>query len=228
MKENDYINTILNIREEERRRIAADLHDTSLQSLTFLSSQIELAKLELDKDIDNSILLLTSVNERLHDIIDEIRNIIYVIRPTSLNDLGFVGTVYELIECFNNHSMIRYSCKIDGIDDSYLTDSVSLELYRIVEECIHNCEKHSKAHNVRVTAFFQIDKEDNTGNSFNLKIGVEDDGVGFDTASCVKSEHFGLEFMKFRAKSINAKIDIKSDIGKGTIVTINYSGKKDD
>ena len=93
--------TIFKVQEEERQRIARDLHDTSLQNLTHLIHKIELSSLYIDKDPIQAKLELSIVEKSLRKTIEEIRNIIYDLRPMSFDDLGLKNALLQLLSCIN-------------------------------------------------------------------------------------------------------------------------------
>ena len=90
--------TILNIQEEDRQRIARDLHDSSLQNLTHLLHKIELCSLYIDEDSVKAKLELSVVNKVLRETIDEMRNIVYDLRPMTFDDLGLKAAFERLLE----------------------------------------------------------------------------------------------------------------------------------
>lgn len=135
--------TVLSIQEEDRKRIARDLHDTSLQNLTHLIHQIELSGLYIDKDPLRAKIELSIVNKRLKEIIDEIRNTIYDLRPMTFDDLGLKAAFESLIESFNEER--KYEVELDLEDVSCETNIILVTIYRIVQECLNNIVKHADA-----------------------------------------------------------------------------------
>lgn len=201
-----------NIQELDRRRIARDLHDTSLQNLAHMIHKLELASMYIDKDVIQAKLEIASISKSIDLIIEEIRNIIFDLRPMSFDDLGLKETIEDMVEKIKKNSGIIITTDIDNVILD--NESSMLGIFRIVQECAHNAHKHSKAKHLRILL------KDFENQVF---LEVEDDGIGFDMKSVnCKEKHFGLFIMKERVEIMSGNIEINSDIGKGTkiIVTI--------
>lgn len=197
--------------EYERKRIAAELHDTSLQTLAHLTHKIELALLYVDKDLSKAKLEINDVNRTLKDVIGEIRNTIFDLRPMTFDDIGFKEAVERYISEIDSRSDIRYSYDIEKLDID--DPNYSMELFRAIQECIKNCEKHSKAKNVFVKIY---DKKD-------LFIEISDDGIGFNYDECFSKvdNHFGLSIVSDRVNVLGGRIDVHSDSKSGTRIIIS-------
>lgn len=107
--------TIFKVQEEERQRIARDLHDTSLQNLTHLIHKIELSSLYIDKDPIQAKLELSIVEKSLRKTIEEIRNIIYDLRPMTFDDLGLKNALLQLLSCINEDQKYQITYEIDNV-----------------------------------------------------------------------------------------------------------------
>lgn len=187
--------------EFEKKRIANELHDTSLQTLTYLINKLEVVSLYLDKDIDSARDELNKSKEVLKSVVDEMRNTIFNLRPMSFDDLSLREALEQYILSCDEKSEIFYHydiCDID-IDDEYYM----LELFRCIQECINNSEKHSKAKNIYL---------DIKCNDF-ICIDIRDDGIGFDVnAVCTSTNpHFGLKIIRDRVEMMGGSISIESD-----------------
>ena len=202
---------LLKLTEIDRKRIANDLHDTSLQTLAHITHQIELASLYIDKDPIKAKLELAGINKEIHNVIDEIRNTIFDLRPMTFDDIGLKEAIEREISNIDRFSQISYCAEIDPInlDD----DFVKLMILRIVQECIKNCEKHSKANKVNL----KISQDD------LIHIIIQDDGVGMDLDNIpgVSTNHFGYTILADRIETLDGKMDIKSSIGGGTVITVD-------
>lgn len=209
--ENDTDNlTVLSIQEEDRKRIARDLHDTSLQNLTHLIHQIELSGLYIDKDPLRAKIELSIVNKRLKEIIDEIRNTIYDLRPMSFDDLGLKAAFESLIESFNEDR--KYEVELDLEDVSCETNIILVTIYRIVQECLNNIVKHADATKVSL----KCKMKDNV-----CYITISDNGNGFKKENYDKEKHFGIIYIKERVKLLGGKIKLDSVPEHGTVITIS-------
>lgn len=193
--------------EEERKRIAGDLHDTSLQSLVHLIHQIELCRMYVEEDAVKAKLELSVLTNDLQKIIDEIRDIIFNLRPMTFDDLGLKTSFERLLENMNKNQTYEMISEIDDV--SCENNLTLLAAYRVVQEGLNNIIKHAQATRV----VFRCKKHDDL-----CVIDIEDNGRGF----CQKPEqdrkerHFGLSSMKERIKMINGRIDILSSEGNGT------------
>lgn len=201
--------TVLNIQEEDRQRIARDLHDTSLQNLAHLVHRIELSGLYIDQDPVKAKLELSLVNKILRETIDEIRNTIFDLRSMTFDDFGLKTAFERLISSINEN--MKYSVEKDIDNVSCENNLVLVSIYRIVQECLNNIDKHAEAEKI-----FFFCKECKG----NCIIDIRDDGKGFDVNSNREGKHFGLSLMKERVRLLGGKIEISSEAGKGTEIHI--------
>lgn len=199
--------TALNFQEEERKRISRDLHDTALQNLIHLIHKIELCNLYIDEDPIKAKLELSLVSKGLKEIVDEIRDIIFDLRPMSFDDLGLKASFERLLESVNNNK--RYEI-ISDIDDVSCENNLTLlYIYRAVQESLNNIVKHAEAD----TILFYCKVKDDI-----CIIDIEDDGKGFyeEKDEIIEDKHFGLSLMRERIELLNGIIDISSLEGNGT------------
>lgn len=202
---------MLSIQEQDRQRIARDLHDTSLQNLTHLIHKIELSSLYIDQDSVRAKLELSAVNQRLRKIIDEIRNTIFDLRPMTFDDLGLKSAIENLVEVINENKKYKIDMEIEN---PFCEDDVILvAIYRIVQECLTNIDKHAQASKI---IFHAKNKDD------YFFIDIEDDGIGFSEKDIEGklNHHFGMTVMNERVSLLGGKISIHSDKGNGTRINI--------
>jgi len=205
--------SVISLQEEDRQRIARDLHDTSLQNLTHLVHKIELAGLYIDQDPVKAKLELAVIRQNIKSIIGEIRNTIFDLRPMTFDDLGLKAAFERLILLFNENHLYEMEVEIEEV--SCDTRLVLLTIYRVIQECFTNIKKYSNA--TKVT--FHCHQKENI-----VVIDVTDDGKGFSVeeveARTDMYMHFGISVMKERVKLLGGKIQITSEIGVGTKVHI--------
>lgn len=201
--------TVLNIQEEDRQRIARDLHDTSLQNLTHLIHKIELSSLYIEEDPIKARLELSIVINVLKKTIEEIRNTIFDLRPMTFDDLGLKASFERLLVNFNENQ--KYFIDTDVDDVSCENNLILVSVYRVVQECLNNIDKHADAEKIIFSC-------KNNGNK--CIITIRDDGKGFDMDKSADGKHFGLTLMKERINLINGKIQISSKENKGTCIEI--------
>ena len=204
-RERDF--AVLNVQEEDRQRIARDLHDTSLQNLAHLVHKIELSSLYIDKDVVKAKLELSVVSKILKETIDEIRNIIFDLRPMTFDDLGFKAALERLLSDINENKQYIITSEIDDV--SCENNLILVSIYRIVQEGLNNIVKHAEASEISF-----ICRNDN----HICIIDIKDNGKGFCMSNDIEEKHFGLSLMKERTRLLNGKIDICSIIGKGTTI----------
>lgn len=209
LKHRDYDFTLLNIQEEDRQRIARDLHDTSLQNLAHLIHKIELSSLYIDEDPVKAKLELSIVNKILKETIDEIRNVVFDLRPMTFDDLGLKSAFERLLVSINENK--KYLIETDIDDVSCENNLVIVSIYRIVQECLNNIDKHAEAEKI----FFSFKSRNN-----KCVIDISDDGKGFHVKKNISGKHFGLSLMRERVELLNGKIQLSSKIGQGTKIHI--------
>lgn len=203
--------TVLEILEKDRQRIANDLHDTSLQNLTYLMHKIELAGMMIDQDPMKAKLELAVINKKLRSTINDIRNIIFGLHPMTFDDLGLKASFERLISVINEDMQFEIDAKIDEI--SCENTFVLVNVFRAVQECFANIKKHSAADKI----IFRCYQENDI-----CVIYIEDNGVGFDSSMIDNKDntHFGLSLIRERVQFVKGDISLESEIGKGTKITI--------
>lgn len=194
---------ILYLQEVERRRIAEELHDTVVQEMVYLSQQLELAFLYMDTDTVRAKLELLTARKQVRDIINDMRDTIYDLRPAAFDDIGY-DAAFGRLEDTLSQSDISARFDIDNIDTSDGVTAISV--YRIVCEACRNIVKHSGARSLWVTVRCILPEE-------RIHIHIEDDGIGFDGTD--SGNHFGLRFMRERVALLSGRMDISSTLASG-------------
>lgn len=206
---------IIKAQEEERRRVAREIHDGPAQLMSNVVLKADLCERMIDVDLDKAKGELSELKEIVRDSLQDVRRIIYNLRPMSLDDLGLEPTLKKYFENFQEETGISVTFQTRGVVNE-LTSVISLTLFRIVQESLSNVKKHSKASNVFVN--FEV------VNDF-YRLYIFDDGIGFDTEKLKEnsediSSGFGLVSMRERIELLDGEIDIKSEPGKGTRINI--------
>lgn len=207
---------IISIQEEERQRIARDLHDASLQNLAHLVHKIELGSLYIDKDPIQAKLELAAVSKNLKEIIEDIRNTIYDLRPMTFDDLGFKETVERLCDSLKQKSDMNI---VSDIDEVQIHNDIELmTIYRIIQECCSNAINHSGGTEVVI-------KLRNLPSMY--KISIRDNGKGFVLSDVKgkKEHHYGLTILNERVKLLNGTLSIDYVPDEGTTITIEIPRK---
>lgn len=209
----------LNIQESEKNRIARDLHDTTVQNLTSLVHKTELCMKLVDMDSVRTKLELQTIVNTLRDSINELRQIIYGLKPMSLDDFGLSVTVRRFIEQLNLEIKPKFFLETEGSEQDNLDPVIKLTLFRIIQEACNNAIKHSNADRVDILIDFMDDC---------INVIIVDDGDGFDHDE-VKSQKdflsgYGIPIMKERTFLLGGKISIgyNDDNDKsGTKIIVN-------
>lgn len=209
---------LLSIQEDERRRIALDLHDGLGQSISLVKLSIEkaarlLAAGAITEAGDSLRQLLPRVEEALVDV----RRVSTELRPLILDDLGILPTLswfFREFEAVCGGIVVERAFNVAEHD---VPVPLHITLYRILQEAVHNIAKHSAASRVRVG----LDRRDD-----ELHLVIEDNGCGFDPDSvkCVEGETRGLGLlsMKERASFSGGTYHLRSAPGQGTSITVSW------
>jgi len=208
----DYIGVITDAQEDERQRLARELHDDTLQSIIALKQRVQLAqKSASDETSQKSLQELENIAEQT---IENLRRTTQALRPIYLEDLGLVTALEMLAREMESASNVNVSFQRRG-SEKRLTAPVELALYRIAQEALNNVSRHAQATQAELGIYFGHDK---------IEMRVSDNGVGFEApntpADFAPSGHFGLLGMYERADLIGARLTIRSMPGKGTQLTI--------
>ena len=194
---------ILTTQEEERRRIARELHDDLSQMLTGLVLNIATTEMLINSDPTAAKKRLESIREQTSKAVKEVRRLMRDLRPNLLDNLGLVPAISWYAENYIGPSGIEAKLDILG-SDQRLTPSVEIVIFRVIQEAITNVVKHSQAKTVYIRINF----------SPSAIIGsVEDDGIGFNITSSdyASSSGMGLLGMQERIELLKGTFTIKSD-----------------
>jgi signal transduction histidine kinase len=188
--------------ENERKRTAADLHDELGPILSAVKFQINSFELQDEDDKIN----LEKANKNIDTIISRMRGISNDLMPNTLLRKGLVPALQSSIESFNNNNKLSIEFSCNSLPD--LPENTSINLYRIVQEVIHNTIKHANATQLKVEC--KMEKN-------NLIILTEDNGIGFDyTGESKEQSGLGLRNLLSRTEILGGSMYIDSKEGKGT------------
>jgi PAS domain S-box-containing protein len=195
--------------EDERRRIARELHDEFGQQLSALA--LRLAQLKRDVGRRSGLAVQLAALEALTRQLDqELEQIIWRLRPTVLDDLGLVAAFENYIRQWAAKSGVECALHVNGAEMGNMTSEIETALYRIGQEALNNVAKHAQAGNATVL----LDRS-----AGRVSLIVEDDGIGFDVAEQLGlRQRFGVTGMRERALLLGGEFDIESTSGKGTTV----------
>ncbi len=197
---------LVSAQEDERRRIAGDIHDDSIQVITAAYLRVELIRQALGDD--EHAETLAKLDEALRTSIDRLRHMIFELRPAMLDTAGLAATIQEHLDQWARQTGAEYTLA-NGLstEPSALTRTT---LYRIAAEALANARKHARATHVRVEL-----EEDGTG----YLLRVADNGVGIAAAPPDPTDHFGVSMMAERAAMAGGWCRVESTGGtSGTVV----------
>ena len=203
---------LVDAQEDERRRVARELHDEIGQSLSALLVGIgHLAKLvpsETDAEVSSQMQIMRSLAEKS---VSSVRNMSLLLRPSMLDDLGLIPALQWQARELSRTTGMRVSIAADDIADE-LPDEYKTSIFRIVQEALNNCHRHAEAHRVRV----QLQQT-----ASRLLLSVQDDGRGFQP----HERGLGLLGMEERVNRLGGRFQINSEEGNGTLLAIEFPGQ---
>jgi two-component system sensor histidine kinase UhpB len=204
----------INAQEEERREIALTLHDDTGQILTMLIINLELLEDQLPVDAAVLKSKLQVARDLAQQSLASLRKIVYGLRPTILDDLGLVPAIRWVARTYLEESGIHTEV-IASEDLNPLSPQMTSTLFRICQEAINNILRHAQANNARISLNQQ---------NCEIRLRVEDDGVGFDVAQAseqaISLQHLGLLGIQERAQLVGGRISLESTPGKGTCLMV--------
>jgi signal transduction histidine kinase len=207
---------VISSQEDERKRIARELHDDTLQELSAALMQIDMCKLHPQ---DITLTKVDNIRGIIGQTLDGVVGIIQNLRPTLLDDLGLVPAIKSLLDLHLGENGINYFINTSGVADRRFRPETEITLFRIVQEAVANTARHSNADNF----FIMMKIENNT-----VYVDIEDDGDGFDLNSLYTGGNhdmkdlrgFGLLGIRERVTLIGGHIEVCSMPGMGTRVDI--------
>lgn len=209
--------------ENERKRIAGDLHDGLGQSLTTVKLRVENALIKLDSgQMDEVKIILTDVVLQLRSAIGDVRRIATELRPAMLDDLGLIPTLQWLSRQFQAaHTRISVHMELDLAEES-IPPELKTVVFRLIQEALNNVARHSRADSVFI--YLRSD-------SSSFLVGVVDNGVGFEPSQLLTGKFCllgtGVNSMRERVEISDGKFKIRSRVSAGTAVTAAW-GVRDD
>lgn len=206
---------IILAQEEERKRISREIHDGPAQSMANLVLRAEIAERMLAKREYGLVQdELGDLKAQVRSGLEEIRKIIFNLRPMALDDLGLVPTLRKYVQDFEEKSRIRTTFDTVG-KEIRLASAMEAAIYRLVQEAYTNALKHAEASFVSLHISYQ---------PHMVKLDIKDNGCGFNVAQVEKgtyaSSHFGLVGMRERVELLEGSMEINSIINQGTTIRI--------
>jgi signal transduction histidine kinase len=212
---------LMRAQENERQRIARDLHDNVAQELSLL-------KISWETLFDNHPLIPDEIRQKTSELskilqrsISAVRDMAYDLHPPGLYQLGIVHTIYQYCEEFSEKNEIDIDFFAAGLDDLKIPSNTEINLYRLIQEAIWNIKKHAQAAKVTIKLVASFP---------NIILRIEDDGQGFNVKerlnAASKEKRMGLRSMEERVSLLNGKMRIQSRPKEGTKIFIEVPYKE--
>lgn len=212
---------LIKAQENERQRIACDLHDNVAQDLSLLKISCE----TLFDDQSSPCGEIKQKTSKLSNILQRcilyVRDMAYDLQPPGLDQLGLVRTVYQYCEEFSKKNGIKIDFFAAGLDHLNISSDTEINLYRIIQEALWNIKKHANAENITIKLVASFP---------HIILRIEDDGIGFDIknqfVAALKEKRMGLRSMEERVRLLNGKMRIRSRLNEGTKIVIEVPFKE--
>jgi PAS domain S-box-containing protein len=209
-----YVQQITRTQEEERNRIARDLHDDTAQALYALTRSLDNYTRSTANLPAETTVFLKGLDEQLRAVLQSVRRFSQELRPPMLDDLGLMSALRWLVNDMQKRCGIDASIEITG-PQVRLPQHAELVVFRIVQESLRNVEKHAAASVVRVSVHFNPDK---------MRISVSDNGKGFklkgELGELPREGRLGLVGLEERARLVGGSLKIESEIDQGTKILV--------
>lgn len=211
---------MISAQEDERKKIASDIHDDTIQSLISSYYQLETVEMLLDADSREAAMEeIRKIKSGLQRNISCMRRLLFDLRPSILDDAGLVPALENYLDRLENEYGIRGFLYVDdGMER--LPSDVEISLYRFAQEILTNVRKHANATEVVIRLNYSRNW---------VEMRIKDNGIGFDPEKylngCGHEEHFGLKSLIERVELADGEISIDTAPGKGTEVRIRIPGK---
>ena len=211
------ITSAVQAREEERHRLAREVHDGPAQALANAVFQVEYCEQLAEKDPRKTKQELARLKVDLRESLAEVRYFISDLRPAALEKLGLAAALRRLVSQYE--SSFGIPVELDVAELARFSAAYELAIFRVVQEALQNIRKHSRATAVRMGLGWADGA---------LVVTIEDNGVGFDPerAGQGTARHFGLLTMRERAEVVGATLDVASSPGRGTRVELKLPRAK--
>ena len=214
---------IIKAQEDERLRVSREIHDGPAQEMANLIYQASICERLVDTRPEEAKAGLQELRRQIRTCLADVRQIIFDMRPMSLDDLGLVPALRQLVSKLEERKVLKTDFQVNGKERA-LEKHVEVTLFRIIQEGLNNIHRHAGVSEGRLRLLFS---------SNDLSILISDEGRGFDmeeTEEMRKSGtgngHFGILGMEERAKLIGASLNVISNPGEGTKIHVKFSYPK--
>lgn len=211
----EFSHKLIQTREDEKRRIANDLHDEVGALVVAVTSSLTIAQVEVrDGNSKEAIECITNTKALVRKEVDNLKKLAVSLRPPNLEIIGLCDALRLYFQELTDAANIKIHYCVDIEDDQILSDDISIVLYRVAQESLTNVIKHADARRVEVRLLIE---------DGNVSFVLKDDGNGFDHKIAQEQKvitRMGIVGMRERVESINGRFDILSRNGKGTEINV--------
>ncbi|HYN88757.1 MAG TPA: sensor histidine kinase [Ardenticatenaceae bacterium] len=207
------IERIEQLKDEDRARIARELHDGVAQTLAGLRFRARSWPALLERDPDRLRTELDELPQLLAESIEELRHSIFALRPVTLDELGFVAAVAQVIDTIERRYHVPIEAQLSEKAET-LPDALQHALFRAIQELLHNAARHAAAAGIWLTLAVTPGA---------VTLAIRDDGDGFDPAflpNLARQGHLGLRQLRERAELLGGTLAVESAPGQGTTVQV--------
>lgn len=198
---------------EERNRLARDLHDSVTQTLFSMSLTAEAVAAGIDRDPEAAKEQLESLRDLARAALQEMRSLIFELRPAELEADGLVPTLQKHVDALRRITRREIDLREDGYERQ--PPAVEKELFRIAQEALNNAIKHSQAGRIEIELVLRNGR---------LKLIISDNGIGFDlTDPQIRARRLGITSMEERTEQLGGELRIESRAGRGTSVELELT-----
>lgn len=209
----DLLYSTIQVQEEERRRIARDLHDDIGTKLNVIFLNLHRLR-KIDKITQKGEATIDEINQLIGTTIDTTRRISHNLLPPTLEDFGLVEAIKELCENFEKSGAVKVDFDLYENQRPIPDKMVELNIYRVLQELIKNSIKHGEASNINIRMSLGQEK---------VRLEYQDNGKGFDMKSIKTSKKgLGMKSIESRMQMINANLNVQSRVGEGVVVNIDW------
>lgn len=201
---------LMNAQEQERKRLARELHDDFGQRMALLNMQVDRALQHTEEAPPETRDLLRTISGEVSALNDGLRAVSHKLHPAVIEDLGLIAALRNLAESHGENGNEVSAWLPDQIPEIPLDKATAL--YRIAQEALRNARKHAKGAEIHVTL---------TSQDSSLQLKVRDSGPGFNLANARLAGGLGLLSMQERARLVNGSLQINSQPGQGTVVSVS-------
>jgi len=202
--------------ESERKRLAAEIHDSIVQSLVGLSYRLQAIEKKIPEDNGDLREELRELENQLTNNIEDLRELLLGLRPPLLDDMGLFPALETLLKNFRAKNGIQTNFQVPE-ELPQLSRDAQINIFRIIQEALNNVEKHANASHVTIEIEVTAQK---------LYVSIRDDGKGFPSGKIKAGRHLGIASMRERTELLGGNLKIKSEVGRGTIITLEIPLKQ--